>query len=118
AHAGVADRVAFVVGALGDGWRTVAELRGRHGFAPNRVDLVFIDHAKDQYLPDLQRIMDAGWLHPGSVVVADNVGFPGAPRYRRYMDAAEGKQWHTRHHRAHAEYQSWIRDVLYESTLL
>jgi catechol O-methyltransferase len=43
---------------------------------------VFIDHDKDAYLPDLQRIGAEGWLHPGSVVVADNVRFPGAPAYR------------------------------------
>jgi catechol O-methyltransferase len=118
AHAGVADRVAFLVGALGDGGRTIAELGARHGLAAGAVDFVFIDHAKDQYLPDLQRILEAGWLHPGSVVVADNVRFPGAPHYRRHLEAAEGKQWRTHPHHAHAEYQSWIRDVVLESTLL
>jgi len=118
AHAGVAERVTFVVGALGDGGRTLAELRDRHGLGAGSLDLVFIDHAKDQYLPDLLRVLDAGWLHPGSVVVADNLLFPGAPAYRRYLEAAEGKQWRTHRHRAHAEYQSWIRDVVFESTLL
>jgi catechol O-methyltransferase len=29
--------------------------------------------------------LDGGWLHPGYVVVADNVGIPGAPKYRAYM---------------------------------
>jgi len=118
AHAGVAERITFVVGALGDGGLTLAGLCEQHGFSTASVDLVFIDHAKDEYLPDLQRILDAGWLHPGSVVVADNLRFPGSPPYRRYMEAMEGTRWRTVRHQAHAEYQSWIRDVVFESTLL
>jgi catechol O-methyltransferase len=116
AHAGAADRITFIVGSLGDGGRTLASLREAHAFSPGSLDFVFIDHAKDQYLPDLMRILDAGWLHPGSVVVADNVRFPGAPAYRRYMEAEEGKRWRTVRHAAHAEYQGWIRDEVFEST--
>jgi catechol O-methyltransferase len=118
AHAGVASRITFVVGALGDGGTTLARLRDQHGLSAASVDFAFIDHAKEQYLPDLQRMLDQGWLHPGSIVLADNLGFPGSPRYRRYMEAAEGQRWRTRHHRTHAEYQSWIRDVMFESTLI
>jgi catechol O-methyltransferase len=117
AHAGAADRITFIVGSLGDGGRTLASLRETHGFSASSLDFVFIDHAKDQYLPDLLRILDAGWLHPGSVVVADNVRFPGAPAYRRYMDAEQGKRWRTVRHAAHAEYQRWVRDEVWESTL-
>jgi len=79
---------------------------------------VFVDHAKDQYLPDLQRILDAGWLHAGSVVVADNMRVPGSPRYRDYMDETEGGRWHTEKHRAHVEYLSALPDLVFESTLL
>eukprot|EP01036_Dinobryon_divergens_P024906 gene24906-33398_t len=40
------------------------------------VRLLFIDHSKDRYLPDLQRILDKnGLLAPGCVVIADNVLF-------------------------------------------
>jgi catechol O-methyltransferase len=35
---------------------------------------------KSAYLSDLQSILDRGWLHPGSIAVADNVRVPGAPR--------------------------------------
>jgi catechol O-methyltransferase len=34
------------------------------------------------------------------------------------MDAAEGTSWRTVRHRAHVEYQSLIRDVVFESTLV
>jgi catechol O-methyltransferase len=118
AHAGAADRVTFLVGSLDDQGATLARLEREHGFQPGGLDLVFVDHAKDQYLPDLQRILAAGWLREGSVVLADNMGFPGSPPYRRYMKDEEGKGWRTRRHRAHVEYQSVIPDLVYESTLL
>jgi catechol O-methyltransferase len=44
-------------------------------------DLVFIDHWKDLYAPDLERLEKHGLLVPGSVVVADNVGLFDASDY-------------------------------------
>jgi catechol O-methyltransferase len=117
AHAGVADRVTVVVGTLDDG-ETLRALREEHGFTPGSLDLVFLDHDKDAYLPDLQRILDQGWLHPGSVVVADNVAVPGAPAYRAYMAEQDGARWRTTEHRAHVEYQSLIKDLVLESEYL
>lgn len=116
AHAGVDDRVTVVIGTLGDGGDTLHRLREEHGLGGGSLDVVFIDHDKDAYLPDLQRIEAEGWLHPGSVVVADNVRFPGAPAYRSYMADHEGTLWRTVEHRAHVEYQSLIRDLVLEST--
>lgn len=49
------------------------------------VDVAFIDHAKDEYVPDLKRILEADLLAPGSIVIADNIKFPGAPEYVKYM---------------------------------
>jgi catechol O-methyltransferase len=115
AHAGIADRVTVVVGTLGDGGQTMRTLREEHGFADGSLDLVFIDHDKDAYLPDLQRIEAEGWLHPGSVVVADNVKFPGAPAYRSYMSDHENTLWRTVEHRAHLEYQTLLKDLVLES---
>jgi catechol O-methyltransferase len=117
-HAGVGHKVTVVVGQLGDQGQTIARLASEHGFAPGTLDFVFIDHAKEAYLPDLERILAARWLHPGSVVVADNVGFPGAPEYRAYMQTAEGTRFHTVTHETHLEYQSVIKDLVLESTLL
>jgi catechol O-methyltransferase len=82
------------------------------------VDLVFIDHDKKAYLPDLQLILSQGWLHPGSVVVADNVRFPGAPEYRAWMQENQGKQWRTVEHETHVEYQSVIKDLVLVSEFL
>ena len=79
AHAGVADRITCVVGTIGDGGRTLDALAADHGFASGALDFVFLDHDKDAYLVDLLSILDRGWLHTGSIVVADNVRVPGAP---------------------------------------
>jgi catechol O-methyltransferase len=118
AHAGVASRVTVVIGTLGDGGATIAALRDRHGFLPGSVDFVFVDHAKDAYLPDLRRIEAEGWLHPGSIVVADNVRFPGAPDYHAYLKQQEGRSWRSTEHHTHAEYQTAIKDLVVESERL
>ena len=112
AHAGVGDRVTCVVGTIGDGGRTLDTLAG-HGFEPATLDFLFIDHDKNAYLPDLLSILDRGWLHPGSVVVADNVLVPGSPKYRSYMRRATA--FDTVEHKTHAEYTK-IPDLVLEST--
>src|SRR5207237_8470224 len=64
-HAGVAERVTVVVGTLGDGGQTISALETEHGFGESSLDFVFIDHDKAAYLPDLERILERGWLRPG-----------------------------------------------------
>src|SRR5262249_24543417 len=115
-HAGARERVTIIPGYLGDGGAKIERLKSAIG--RGQLDVVFIDHAKEEYLPDLERILAAGWLHPGSVVMADNIRFPGAPEYQAYMTAQEGKRWSTRAHQTHAEYQTFIKDVVLESTLI
>jgi len=118
AHAGVADRVKCVVGTIGDGGRTLDALADEHGFTSGALDFVFIDHDKAAYLNDLKSILDRGWLHPGAIVVADNVRIPGAPKYREYMRQQQGKLWNTVEHKAHLEYQSLVSDLVLESDYL
>lgn len=117
-HAGVGDRVSCVVGTIGDGGETLDRLQNEHGCVAGAVDLLFIDHDKSAYLSDLQRILARGWLHPGSIVVADNVGIPGAPDYRRYMREQQNRHWRTTEHRTHVEYQTLLRDLVLESEYL
>jgi catechol O-methyltransferase len=118
AHAGASTQAKIVTGSLGDGGATVKALETEHGFAKGNLDFVFIDHAKEVYLQDLKIIQEAGWLHEGSVVVADNVGFPGAPDYKAYMEQQEGKLWRTVTHKTKVEYQKMIPDLVLESTLI
>ena len=114
-HAGVDDRVTCVVGTIGDGGCTLDALETEHGVAAGALDFLFIDHDKNAYLPDLRSIMARGWLHPGSIVVADNVRFPGSPKYRAYMRAQQGKHWKTKEHKTHVEYQKLLSDLVLES---
>lgn len=118
AHAGVSDRVTVVHGSLGDGGKTANVLARNHGFSRGALDFVFLDHHKDNYLPDLDLILARGWLRRKGVVVADNVLFPGAPEYRAHMQASEGLQWRTVEHAAHVEYQSVLKDLVLESVYL
>ena len=117
-HAGVGDRVTVVVGTLGDGGRTLGALEDEHGFAAGSLDFVFMDHDKDAYLPDLERILERRWLRTGSRVVADNVKRPGVPGYREYMRAREGREWRTTEHETHLEYQTLFKDLVVESEYL
>ena len=116
--AGAPAQAAHVVGTLGDGGATAERLESEHDFAKGSVDLIFIDHDKNAYLSDLQLIIARGWLHRGSVAVADNVKFPGAPKYRAYMKETEGTQWHSVEHSTHAEYQTLLKDIVMESDYL
>ncbi len=113
-HAGVADQITCVVGTIGDGGRTLDTLAA-HGFDSGSLDFLLIDHNKDVYLPDLLSIEGRGWLHPGTVVVADNVLLPGAPKYRAYMRRNQGGRWDTVEHKTHAEYTKFP-DLVLEST--
>ena len=117
-HAGIGEELAVLVGTLGDGGATIARLEAEYGFASGSLDFVFIDHDKSAYLTDLGRILDQGWLHPGSVVVADNIKQPGVPDYRGFMQTEEGRDWRTSEHETHVEYQSLLRDLVLESEYL
>jgi catechol O-methyltransferase len=115
AHAGVDDRITCVVGTIGDGGRTLDALANEHGFAEGTLDLLFLDHDKNAYLPDLLSILDRGWLHRGSIAVADNIRIPGAPKYREYMRQQQGQLFDTIEHKTHVEYQTLIHDLVLES---
>jgi catechol O-methyltransferase len=117
-HAGVGDRVTAVNGTLADGGKTMDRLESEHGLGHGGLDFVLVDHDKAAYLPDLERILDRGWLHRGSVVVADNIKVPGAPAYRSYMKAHESTTWHTIEYDTHVEYQLLLKDLVLESEYL
>ena len=72
--------------------------------------LVFIDHWKDQYLPDLLVIEAQGVIAPGTIVVADNVGMFDAGGYLSYVRSC-GRYDNT-HYDAHMEYSDTIYDAV------
>jgi catechol O-methyltransferase len=117
-HAGIGEELTVLVGTLGDGGETIARLESEHGFGDGSLDFVFIDHDKSVYLSDLGRILEQGWLHAGSTVVADNIRTPGAPDYRELMQTEEGRTWRTIEHETHLEYQTLLKDLMLESEYL
>jgi len=75
-YAGLSERVEVVRGASG---KVIPTLEGPF-------DLVFLDHWKELYEPDLRRLEACALLRPGSTVVADNVGEVfGAAKYLDYV---------------------------------
>jgi len=64
AHAGLSEYVEIRVGSADEQIPSLNEA----------FDVVFIDHWKDSYLPDLKALETANLLAPGATVIADNVG--------------------------------------------
>jgi len=81
--AGVGDRVQILVGLAS------AKLPEGAKLMP-QADLIFLDHAKPCYTPDLQQMEALGMVVPGSWVVADNVIHPGAPGFLEHVVPANG----------------------------
>lgn len=59
-----------------------------------------------------QLLEDSGLLGKGSMVLADNVLFPGAPKFLRYLRKCGLYEWKI--HRATLEYSRGIRDGMAE----
>jgi catechol O-methyltransferase len=78
-HAGVSDRVQIILGTIGDGGKTISELKDNNIAKDGLFEFIFIDHDKKYYLPDLKAMLNEGLLAKDIVAVADNVKVP-APR--------------------------------------
>ena len=111
-HAGISERVDVLVGSVGDGGQTISILKDKYAAERGLFEFIFIDHAKEYYLSDLQALMDNDLLNKSAVVVADNIKFPGAPEYLAYMDNSEGTMWRTEKHETHVEYQNVLKDLV------
>ncbi len=93
AVAGLSERINILHGASSDVLATVE----------GRFDLVFLDHWKDLYKPDLQLMEERGIVGPGTIVVADNVGAIFNPGdYLSYV--RDSGRYSSEHRQAHIEY--------------
>ncbi|XP_078524055.1 catechol O-methyltransferase-like isoform X1 [Lissotriton helveticus] len=79
-HAGLQDKVQFVEGPSNE---VIPQLKKK--YEVDTFDFVFIDHFKDAYTSDTQLLETCGLLKKGSVLVADNVIWPGAPEFLEYV---------------------------------
>lgn len=73
-----------------------------------KIDVMFIDHVKGLYLSDLKLALDLGLFQKGSVIVADNVLFPGAPDYKAFV--LEDPRFDTVVHDTLLEYSKTAKD--------
>ena len=99
AYAGLSDRVEVIIGDSSQVLPSVGKTIG------TSVDYVLLDHRKSLYLPDLQQMEELGIVVPGTLVVADNVVYPGTPDYLAYVKS--GTAWETRLVQAKFEYDMW-----------
>jgi catechol O-methyltransferase len=107
-HAGLRDRVVIEPGLSSE---VLPGLKKKYG----QCNLLFEDHCKPCYLPDLIRAEEIGLMGPGSFTIADNVIYPGAPELLSYLkgsspseDEIESKPYEGYLIRAKYEYeQRW-----------
>jgi catechol O-methyltransferase len=103
--AGLSEKITVHTGAAGD----IIPSLGR------QYDLVFIDHWKNQYLPDLLLIESSEVIKPGSYVVADNIGMFDATGYLDHV--RDSGRYDNTNHQAHMEYNDTIFDAVEVSIL-
>lgn len=83
--AGLSDCVEIIVGPAG---QTLPDFEARLSEETRKytsLDVVFIDHWKDAYVPDLRVLESLGLIGPGTLLLADNIFMPGAPDYVKYV---------------------------------
>mmetsp|Transcript_24734 Transcript_24734/g.38158 ORF Transcript_24734/g.38158 Transcript_24734/m.38158 type:complete len:310 (-) Transcript_24734:408-1337(-) len=69
--------------------KSISQAAGRK---PNyKIEFLFIDHEKNLYLIDLQRLEGSGLIKKGTIVVADNVIFGRIAEYRGYVHSLSEK---------------------------
>lgn len=102
-HAGVGHRIKILVGLTDDIIPRLAQKHGTNGF-----DFIFIDHDGSAYLRDLRLLEYYGLIKSGTMIVADNVIYPGAPDYLKYI--RKNPNYITRLYESTIEYNDNIRD--------
>lgn len=105
-HAGLSQSVEFYTGTLSD----------HIGSFEKAFDAILLDHWKDEYLPDLQRLEAAALLRAGSVVIADNIEFFDVPDYLQHV--RNGGRYTSTFHKSSVEYNDAIPDGVEVSTFL
>ncbi|GAQ84666.1 catechol O-methyltransferase [Klebsormidium nitens] len=108
-HAGLDQTVEVITGTLQSVTEVLHKEKGVSTF-----DLVFLDHFKKYYLGDLKLLLHEEFLKTGSIVVADNVGYPGVPDYLEYMEKTS--DFETARHETKLEYSKTVPDLMLVSS--
>ena len=78
--AGLSDMVKVVIGSSSS---SIARLHAEGSLT--RIEMMFLDHYKPAYTPDLKLAEELGLISEGAVLCADNVIDPGNPPYLEYV---------------------------------
>ncbi|XP_040203864.1 catechol O-methyltransferase-like [Rana temporaria] len=78
--AGLKDKIKIIEGSTE---QIIPGLRADYGV--ENVNFVFIDHFNERYTADTKLLEECGLLKKGSVLLADNVVYPGAPDFLKYV---------------------------------
>nr|XP_060641845.1 catechol O-methyltransferase isoform X2 [Anolis sagrei ordinatus] len=95
--AGLSDKVTILEGHAQD---IIPQLKSK--YKVDTLDFVFLDHWKDRYAPDTILLEECGLLRKGSVLLADNVIYPGAPDFLKYVRSHE--RFECTNYPSHLEY--------------
>ncbi|XP_062814607.1 catechol O-methyltransferase isoform X2 [Anolis carolinensis] len=95
--AGLSDKVTILEGHAQD---IIPLLKSKYNV--NTLDFVFLDHWKDRYAPDTILLEECGLLRKGSVLLADNIIYPGAPEFIKYIRSH--KHFECTNYPSHLEY--------------
>ncbi|KAF7240748.1 Catechol O-methyltransferase [Varanus komodoensis] len=79
------------------------------------LDFVFLDHWKERYAPDTILLEECGLLRKGSVLLADNIIFPGAPEFIKYIRS--NKRFECTSYPSHLEYMK-LEDAMEKAVYL
>ncbi|XP_020661123.2 catechol O-methyltransferase [Pogona vitticeps] len=95
--AGLEDKVTILEGHAQD---IIPQLKTKYNV--DTLDFVFLDHWKDRYAPDTILLEQYGLLRKGSILLADNIGFPGAPDFLKHV--RNNEHYECTHYPSHLEY--------------
>lgn len=94
---GLMDKIEVIEGSTE---KMIPRLRADYGV--EHLDFVFIDHYKDRYTADTKLLEKHGLLKKGTVLLADNVVYPGAPDFLEYVRTCG--HYECTHYPSHVEY--------------
>ncbi|KFO34825.1 Catechol O-methyltransferase [Fukomys damarensis] len=99
--AGLQDKVTILLGASHE---LIPQMKTKYGV--DTLDMVFLDHWKDRYLPDTHLLEECGLLRKGTVLLADNVIVPGAPEFLAYVRGSSS--FECTHYSSYLEYMQVV----------
>ncbi|CAI5797343.1 catechol O-methyltransferase [Podarcis lilfordi] len=102
--AGLSEKITIIEGHSQD---IIPQLREK--YQVDKVDFVFLDHWKERYCPDTILLEECGYLRKGSILLADNIVYPGAPDFIKYIRSH--KSFDCTNYPSHLEYMK-VEDAM------